>query len=258
MPVLNIAARVIIAEVESDDADHPHAMCFPWKTPLFREHMRRISDEKYPHDGLTGLADAPDDHPLLKRFTKPELVAFKSAMKNFKKVASVERETFFNKNVMFKAGLKVLDRIWVGLWTAARMNAIVDEILEQDSLMVWQAYHKKNWEWPPAIINVRNTCQANGGKLANSLFGAVAILEGDATETAMEILKSIVRWAWARQRRAGLLRLEKKDKHRLEYEKAKDALEHLTEATPSARKLKVAKQAFDAAINYSKDLYTFL
>lgn len=70
----------------------------------------------------------------------------------------------------------------------------------------------------------------------------------------MELLKSMVRWSWARQKKAGVARLKSKDKHFEKYQAARDALLNLSDNATLAQKQKTAKAAFDAAINYSKDL----
>ena len=101
---------------------------------------------------------------------------------------------------------------------------------------------------------MRDVCHAHGNKMALALFGPAGLNGGEATDISMEVMKSFLRWAWARQRRAGLVRLKRKDEHQKKYEKAREALENLQEDSTPAYRMKIAKAAFEAVVNFSKDL----
>ncbi|KLO06282.1 hypothetical protein SCHPADRAFT_946225 [Schizopora paradoxa] len=270
MPVLHISYRFVLAEIRSAKEKNPNAHKFPWRAPGFRTNFKKVPDELYPSDGLIALSDGDEAvekdenavqlpvHPLLVEFTATELKDFRSALRAFQTVTKSEQESFAAKNSPYRQGFKLLEGVFSRLWTMSSMNAILDELLEQDHLMAWQVYHKKGEEWPPVpgqkLVTVRDACSQHGNKLALYIFGPAGLREGECTDDVMEILKSMVRWAWARQKRSGVLRLKTKDKHQKTYEDARDALLNTPDNATPAQKQKIAKAAFEAAINYSKTL----
>lgn len=265
----------MLSEIHSANHSNPAMRCFPWNSPVFRQNFIKVPDELYPNNGLLGLLDAQPAHPFVTDLEEEDQKAFRDALTNFKTVTAHEREGFLNKHVMFKRGFKMLESIWVRFWTMANMNPIVDELLEQDELMIWQVYLNKDRVWPPQVSNpiefrnpkyllgnqpgeklitVRDACAQFGPQLTLMIFGPAGLVRGTPTDHASEILKAMISWCWSRQKRSAIQRLKNKDKKQQIYDEATKALLNMKEDAPKATRLKVAKAAFDAAINFSKDL----